>query len=88
MSLCSQYSNANSTDMWNIINQEARRTHTISGRMNVARIMKTWTHQPGYPLVHVHRGKNGILHISQVSLVIKPIKKFVKIALGHVQPNF
>ena len=54
--------------MWNLINQEARRTHTISGRMNVARIMKTWTHQPGYPLVHVHRGKNGILHISQVSL--------------------
>ena len=34
--------------------------------MNVARIMKTWTHQPGYPLVHVHRGKNGIIHISQV----------------------
>ncbi|XP_057367851.1 thyrotropin-releasing hormone-degrading ectoenzyme-like [Daphnia carinata] len=60
-----QYASANSTDLWNLINQEARRTHTISGRMNVARIMKTWTQQPGYPLIHVHRSKNGIMHISQ-----------------------
>lgn len=69
LDLNSQYANANSTDLWNLINQEARRTHTISGRMNVARIMKTWTQQPGYPLVHVHRSKNGIIHISQVTQI-------------------
>lgn len=29
------------------MNQEARRMQTIGGRMNVARIVKTWTSQSG-----------------------------------------
>jgi hypothetical protein len=29
------------------MNQEARRMQTIGGRMNVARIVKTWTAQSG-----------------------------------------
>ena len=44
--------------------------------------MKTWTHQPGYPLVHVHRGKNGIIHISQV------IKNTITLSQHYYRPIY
>ena len=66
----SQFMNANSTDLWVLMNQEARRAQTISCRMNVGRVMKTWTTQPGYPLVTVNRLQNNLIHLSQVNLII------------------
>ena len=49
------------------MNQEARRKQTISCRMNVARVMKTWTTQSGYPLVSVNVNRqNGVVTLSQV----------------------
>lgn len=67
--LNSRYGNAQSTDLWVLMNQEARRNQTISGRMNIFRIMKTWTHQPGYPVITVER-KDDIIRFSQVSQLI------------------
>ena len=64
--LFSQFQNANSTDLWTLFTQEARRTHTINSRMHVARIMRTWTQQPGHPLVTVERNADGTFQLTQV----------------------
>lgn len=63
----SRYKSANSTDLWTILNQETRRLQVLPTRMNVVRIMKPWTHIPGYPLVQVTRNPNGTLQLTQVT---------------------
>ena len=62
----SQYLNVNSSELWSMMNQEARQNGVIGDRMNVAAIMKTWTGQSGYPVVHCLRTVDNKLRLYQV----------------------
>ena len=58
-----------------MMNQEARQNGIIGDRMNVGAIMKTWTSQGGYPVVHCHRTIDNKLRLYQVSDRISDPKK-------------
>lgn len=59
--------------------QESRRSHSISSRMNVARIMKTWTDMPGYPVIHVKYVQDGSIQLTQVTNLTPVIGRQIKV---------
>ena len=63
--------------------QEARRTQTIHGRMNVGRVVKTWTSHSGYPLVQVN-WENGLIFMNQVSHRLKKNELFTFILILNI----
>lgn len=60
------YANAETNDLWNVLNDEAHVQNVLDSKMTVKGIMDTWTLQAGYPIISVVRDyKDNFANVSQ-----------------------
>ncbi|KAK2586530.1 hypothetical protein KPH14_011422 [Odynerus spinipes] len=60
------YRSANEDDLWDIFQQEITSTNALPKELSMGSIMKTWTHQAGFPVVHVIRNnETGLVELTQ-----------------------